>query len=149
MSKLDLLFDEEEFADAFDSVEDDSRSNVRPDATVWLEGGATAAGAGMVWGHGEMHYQGSDHAFDIVGLSIAGLYTASISATGIVPYLRKLSDFSGSYSVPTNGAAVAGGGSTAYLRNERGVLIRLAVTDAGQRRNLSIIDVRVRLRRRS
>jgi hypothetical protein len=149
MSKLDLLFDAEQFAVAFDAAGDDSRSNFsRPDATVWLEGGASAAGTGFVWGHGNMSYQGNDHAFDIVDLSIAGLDSASITATGTVLHLRKLSDFGGNYAVPSNGAAPFRGGPGAYLKNERGVVIQLGVTDSGLRRNLSINGVRVRLRRR-
>jgi hypothetical protein len=149
MSKLDLLFDAEQFAVAFDAAANDSSSNfARPDASVWLEGGASAAGAGFVWGHGKMSYQGHDHAFDIVDLSIAGLDSASISATGTVLHLRKFSDFGGTYSVPTGGAAVFRGGSGAYLENERGVVMQWVVTDSGLRRKLSINGVRVRLKRR-
>jgi hypothetical protein len=116
---------------------------------MWLEGGTTAAGPGFVWGHGNLNYQRTEHAFDIVGLSVAGLYSAGISATGSVRHLAKVSDFSGTYSVPTHGSAVHRGGAGAHLRNERGVVIHLVVTDAGLRRHLSINDLRLRLRRRS
>jgi hypothetical protein len=149
MSTLDLLFDAKQFALAFDAIADDSRSN-RPDATMWLEGGTTAGGAGFVWGHGNIHYQRAEHAFDIVGLSVPGLHSAGITATGSVLHLGKLSDFNGtsSDSAPIHGAALQRGSSDAHLRNERGVVIHLIVTDAGLRRSLSITDLRLRLRRK-
>ncbi len=146
MEKLGLLFDAKQFALAFGAATRDSGSaEAQPDATVWLEDGAVAARAGFAWGHGRISYQGSNHAFSISGLSIADAHGTSVVATGTVMRLKKLSDFSGTYSALGAGATVAGGGSAAYLKNERGVVIKLIATDAALRFCLSANGVRTRL----
>ena len=146
MEKLGRLFDATQFALAFGAATSDSGSaEAQPDATVWLEDGAVAAGAGFAWGHGRINYQGDNHAFSISGLSIADAHGASVVATGTVMRLRKLSDFSGTYSALGAGATMAGGGSGACLKNERGVVIKLIATDAALRFSLSANGVRTRL----
>jgi len=146
MEKLGLLFDAKQFALAFGAATSDSASaEAQPDATVWLEDGAVAAGAAFAWGHGRINYQGSNHAFSISGLSIADTHRVCVVATGTVMRLRKLSDFSGTYSASGAGATVAGGGSATYLKNERGVVIKLIATDAALRFSLSANGVRTRL----
>jgi hypothetical protein len=136
-----------EFAAAFDAVGDDSRAEAsRTTAAVWLEGGITRAGAGFVWGNGEISYQGSNHAFRLSGLSIADIGAASICANGSVMHLRRLSDFSGSYSASIVGPALAGSDSVTYLKNEHGVVMRLTATDAAWRVNLPVNGLRVRLK---
>jgi hypothetical protein len=150
MDKLGLLFDAKQFAVAFGAATVDLSSaatEARPDATVWLEGGAAVAGAGFAWGHGQLNYKRDHHGFSISGLSIADVHAASISATGIVMRLRKLSDFSGTYSGLGAEATAADGGAATYLKNERGVVIKLVARDAGLRFSLSVDGVRVRLRR--
>ena len=147
MDKLNslLLATPSEFAAAFDAVGDDSRAEPsQTTATFWLEGGITPAGAGFVWGHGEISHQGSSHAFRLSGLSIADIGAASICADGSVMHLRRLSDFSGSYS-PV-GPGLAGSDSMTYLKNERGVVIKLTATDAAWRVNLLVNGLRVRLK---
>jgi hypothetical protein len=101
MDKLNelLALTPSEFADAFDAVADDSRAEPKQTtAALWLEGGITRAGAGFVWGNGEISYQGRNQAFRVSGLSIADLGAASVCAHGSVLHLRRLSDFNGSYS---------------------------------------------------
>jgi hypothetical protein len=146
MEKLGRLFDATQFALAFGAATSDSGSaEAQPDATVWLEDGAVAAGAGFAWGHGRINYRGGNHAFSISGLSIADAHGVSVVATGTVMRLRKLSDFSGTYSVLGAGATMAGGGSGACLKNERGVVIKLIAADAAVRFSLSANGVRTRL----
>ena len=146
MEKLGLLFDAKQFALAFDAATSDSGSaEAQPDATVWLEDGTAAARAGFAWGHGRINYRGSNHAFSISGLSIADAHGAGVAATGTVMRLRKLSDFSGTYSASGAGSTLAGGGAAAYLKNERGVVIKLIATDAALRFCLSANGVRTRL----
>jgi outer membrane immunogenic protein len=149
MDKLNslLIATPSEFAAAFDAVEGDSRAAAsRTTATFWLEGGITPAGAGFVWGRGEISYQGGSHAFRLSGLSIADIGAASICADGSVAHLRRLSDFNGSYA-PV-GLEAAGNDSMTYLKNEHGVVIKLAATDAAWRVNLSVKGLRVRLKHR-
>jgi len=148
MEKLGALFDPKQFALAFGAAAGDPRSvatEARPDATVWLEGGAAVAGAGFAWGDGRITYKRSRHGFSISGLSIADVHAAGISATGIVIRLEKLSDFSGNYSGVGAEATASGGGSATYLKNERGVVIKLLATVNGLRFRVSVNGVRVEL----
>ena len=70
-----------EFAAAFDAAGDDCRTDAtQTTAAFWLEGGITQAGAGFVWGKGEMSYRGCNHAFRLSGLSIADVDAANICA---------------------------------------------------------------------
>ena len=152
MDKLNrlLVATPPEFEAAFDAVRDGSRAEAgQTTAALWLQGGITPAGAGFVWGHGEISYRGSNHAFRLSGLSIADIGAASICADGSVMHLRRLSDFSGSYSASIAGPAMAGSDSVTYLKNERGVVIKLTATDAAWRINLLVKGLRVRLKHRN
>jgi hypothetical protein len=150
MDKLNrlLVATPSEFAAAFDAVGDDrpARSS-QTTAAVWLEGGITRAGAGFVWGNGEISYRGSNHAFRLSGLSLAEIGAASICASGSVTHLGRLSDFSGNYAASiAAGPAEPGTDSATYLKNERGVVMRLTATDAAWRVNLLVNGLRVRLK---
>jgi hypothetical protein len=117
-----------------------------PDATVSLDAGSIAAGIGYVWGHGKVDYQNTPHKFSISGLSLLDVGGASISATGYVYHLSKLSDFAGKYTSYSAGVTIAGGGSAAYLKNEHGVVIKLTSTTEGLRFNLATGGVTVTLK---
>ena len=121
-------------------------SDTQPDANVVLSGGSVAAGIGYVWGKGQLTYHGSSHEFSISGVSIADAGVASISATGNVYNLNKVSDFAGDYVAVAAGITIAGGGSASYLRNEHGVIIKLIATSVGLRFNLSANGVNVKLK---
>jgi hypothetical protein len=122
-------------------------TEAQPDAVIWLQGGAAVAGAGFAWGHGQINHKFSRHSFSISGLSVANVRVASISATGLVMGLGKLSNFGGSYSRIWWGpdATALGDDSATYLKNERDVVIKLVATDAGLRFRLSVNGVRVKL----
>jgi hypothetical protein len=137
-----------EFAAAFGAATKDSTNEVSQlEVTLWLEGGL-APGAGFMWGHGQITYQGNNHPFRISGLSAADVGAVSMCAAGSVTHLRKLSDFSGNYSASGAGAIVAGG-CTTFLQNQHGVVIQLTAKDAGRRISLPINGVRVRLKRQT
>lgn len=117
-----------------------------PVATVQLEGGAVAAGIGFVWGNGTIKYQDTERKFKVSGLSIVDVGAASLTATGDVYHLSKLSDFDGNYVAWSAGLAVGGGGSATYLKNENGVVLKLVSTQSGIRFNLSSNGVRITLK---
>ena len=117
-----------------------------PDATLQLHGGSVAAGIGYIWGHGKVSYQGSDHSFNIRGVSVVDVGGASITATGVVMHLDKLGDFSGRYVAWGAGVTLAGGGSAVYMKNEHGVVIKLLSSTVGLRFNLSGNGVKVTLK---
>jgi hypothetical protein len=116
-----------------------------PDATVEFSGGAVAAGIGYQWGHGDIVYQGQKHRFSVSGLSIVDVGIANISGSGVVYNLHSLQDLSGNYVAVTAGLTVAGGGEADYLKNEKGVVIKLLGTSKGLRFNLSANGMKVQL----
>jgi hypothetical protein len=135
------------FAAAFNAIGDGARAQPgQTSAAFWLEGGMTCAGSGFVWGNGEISYQGRNYAFRLSGLSIADIGAASVCANGSVMHLRKLSDFSGSYSASLPEPPVAGREPVTFLKNERGVVMKLTATDAAWRINLQLNGLRVRLK---
>lgn len=116
-----------------------------PDATLSLEGGSVAAGVGYVWGSGTLDFGGAPHKVKMSGLSIVDVGAAKIDASGSVYNLKKISDFDGTYTTFAAGATVAGGGGVAYLRNQKGVVIRLDSTTEGLRFNLSASGVTLKV----
>jgi hypothetical protein len=128
------------------STSTDTPVDTPPDGTLNLQGGSLAAGIGFVWGHGTVNYQGDDHKFNIHGVSVVDVGGATISATGVVMHLEKLSDFAGTYVAWGAGVTVAAGGSVVYMKNEHGVVIKLLSKTEGLRFNLSGNGVKVTLR---
>jgi len=116
-----------------------------PDATIELSGGAVAAGIGYQWGHGDVVYQGQKHRFSLSGLSIVDVGATSYTASGVVYNLHNLSDLSGHYGAAGAGLTVAGGGEADYLKNEKGVVIKLLAASKGLRFNLSASGVTIKL----
>jgi hypothetical protein len=116
-----------------------------PDATVEFSGGAVAAGIGYQWGHGDVIYQGQKHRFSVSGLSIVDVGIVNISGSGVVYNLHNLQDLDGNYVAATAGLTVAGGGEADYLRNEKGVVIKVLGTSKGLRFNLSANGMKVQL----
>ena len=117
-----------------------------PDATVELSGGAVAAGIGYQWAHGDVVYQGQKHHFSLSGLSIVDVGVANITGSGVVYNLHNLQDLNGNYVAATAGLTVAGGGEADYLRNEKGVVIKLLATSKGLRFNLSGNGMKIQLK---
>jgi hypothetical protein len=131
---------------AQDSQTDQSTSTAeQPDATLDLTGGTFAIGVGFVWGSGTLQYDGARRTFKFSGVSVIDAGGAHIKATGDVYHLQNLQDFDGHYTIASAGVTVAGGGSVAVLRNERGVVIKLHATSTGLRFNFASEGVKVTL----
>lgn len=124
----------------------DASSLVResPGAIVWLEDTAAIARARFTSGDGELMYQGTKHSFSISGLSTADSPASRILATGIVKRLRTLFNFAGNYEVVES--RLATGDRFAYLRNERGVLIKLIAKHAGLRFRVAANGLQIRFK---
>jgi hypothetical protein len=116
-----------------------------PDATIELSGGVVAAGIGYQWGHGDVVYQGQKHRFSLSGLSIVDVGASSYTASGLVYNLHNIQDVNGHYAAAGAGLTVAGGGEADYLRNEKGVVIKLLAASKGLRFNLSANGMKVQL----
>jgi hypothetical protein len=118
-----------------------------PSGYVWLNGGVIAIGIGYSWGHGTL-YDSKDqkqYKFKISGVSVADVGGAGITAEGEVYNLTNPSDLGGKYSAVTAGVTVIEGGSVAYLKNEKGVVIKLHSQTGGIRFNLSANGMHVTL----
>jgi hypothetical protein len=102
-----------------------------PDATIDLTGGVVGLGVGVEWAKGTLHYQGQAVPVTVKGMSIASVGAGRISASGEVYHLKNLSDFSGNYTAVSAGAALAGGGAVAAMRNDKGVVIEMRSTTQG------------------
>ena len=118
-----------------------------PSAYVWLSGGSVAIGIGYTWGHGTL-YNSKDqkeYKFKLSGVSIADVGGAGITAEGEVYNLTTPADLSGNYSAVTAGVTIIEGGSVAYLKNDKGVVIKLHSQTGGLRFNLSANGMRITL----
>ena len=118
-----------------------------PSGYVWFSGGSVAVGIGYTWGHGTLYYSKDqkEYKFKLSGVSVADVGGAGISAEGEVYNLTSPADLSGDFSAVTAGLTVIEGGSIAYLKNDKGVVIVLHSQTAGLRFNLSANGVRLTL----
>jgi|SRR5271163_1663776 len=118
-----------------------------PSAYVWLSGGAVGVGIGYTWGHGTL-YNSKDqkqYKFKLSGVSVADVGGAGITAEGEVYNLASPTDLSGNFSAVTAGFTIGAGGSVAYLKNEKGVVIKLHSQTGGLRFNLSAEGMHITL----
>jgi hypothetical protein len=118
-----------------------------PSAYVWLSGGSVAIGIGYTWGHGTLYYSKDQkqYKFKLSGVSIADVGGAGITAEGEVYNLTTPADLTGNYSAVTAGVTIIEGGSVAYLKNEKGVVIKLHSQTGGLRFNLSANGMHITL----
>ena len=118
-----------------------------PSGYVWYSGGSVAVGIGYTWGHGTL-YNSKDqkqYSFKLSGVSIADVGGAGINAEGEVYNLTSPADLAGNYSAVTAGVTIIEGGSVAYLKNEKGVVIKLHSQTGGLRFNLSANGMHITL----
>jgi hypothetical protein len=118
-----------------------------PSGYVWYSGGSVAAGIGYTWGHGTL-YNSKDqkqYAFKLSGVSVADVGAAGINAEGEVYNLNSPADLAGNYSAVTAGLTIIEGGSVAYLKNDKGVVIKLHSQTGGLRFNLSANGMHITL----
>jgi hypothetical protein len=118
-----------------------------PSAYVRLSGGSVAIGIGYSWGRGTL-YNSKDqkqYKFKLSGVSVADVGGAGITAEGEVYNLASPQDLSGNYSAVTAGVTIIEGGSIAYLKNEKGVVIKLHSQTGGLRFNLSANGIHITL----
>src|ERR1700730_12698566 len=92
-----------------------------PSGYVWYSGGSIAIGIGYTWGHGTL-YNSKDqkqYMFKLLGVSVADVGGAGITAEGEVYNLATPADLTGNYSALTAGVTIIEGGSVAYLKNNQ------------------------------
>lgn len=119
----------------------------KPDATVSFSGGAVAAGVGVSWGDGTLHYKGKDYPFRLKGLTVVDVGASAVKAAGEVYHLKRLEDFNGNYTAVSAGATVAGGASVTAMENQKGVVMELRSTRQGLQFSTAVEGVAIELRR--
>ena len=119
----------------------------KPAATVELSGGSLAAGVGIDWATGVLHYDGRDVPIDVKGVSFARVGASTVTASGEVYQLTRLSDFAGTYSAVSAGAAFNNGRGVTAMQNDQGVMINLRSTAAGMDLDLGVKALQVSLAR--
>jgi hypothetical protein len=118
-----------------------------PSGTLKLTSKAVAVGIGVSWGDGTLSYGGKNHTFSVDGLSVADLGISSVTTSGEVFNLTKLSDFSGNYVAGEAGIAIAGGPTDQILKNQNGVVLRLHGTQTGARLTLAAQGVKLTIKK--
>src|ERR1700680_4777691 len=99
-----------------------------PSGTVSISSKSVAVGIGVSWGDGTLTYGGKTYTFSLQGLSVLDLGISTITSTGEVFNLKTASDFSGNYAAGEAGIAIAGGQNDVIMKNEKGVGVRLHVS---------------------
>jgi len=118
-----------------------------PSAYVWFSGGTVAAGIGYTWGHGTLYYSKDQkqYKFKLSGISVVDVGATGLNAEGEVYNLTSPADLSGNFTAVTAGLTIAEGGSIAWLRNEKGVVVKLHSQTGGLRFNLSANGMHITL----
>ncbi len=116
-------------------------------STVAVAAEGDSAAPGYTWGHGTLYYSKDQkqYTFKLSGVSIADVGAAGITAEGEIYNLSSPADLSGNYSAVTAGVTVIEGGSIAYLKNDKGVVIKLHSQTGGLRFNLSANGMHITL----
>ena len=109
----------------------------KPDGTVTIDSTQFALVLGGSTGGGKLTFQGKTHDFKLGGLTVginAGL--TKIEAAGEVYDLKDLSKFPGTYTQWDASATLGGGAGALYLKNQNGVVMKLASRNKGLQINV-------------
>ena len=118
----------------------------KPSGTVEMATTSVAAGVGVVWGDGTLHYQNASYAFSLQGLSVVDVGASSITTTGEVFDLKNPEDLAGNYVAGAAGIALAGGADGIVMQNDHGVVLRLHGMEKGLRFQLGAQGVSIKLK---
>jgi hypothetical protein len=121
-------------------------SGDKPSGTVSINTSSVAVGVGYSWGNGVLNLQGKEYKFRIKGLSVLDVGVSSISATGHVYHLYKVSDFPGTFTAVEAGFAVGGGAGAQTMENQYGVVMTLTSSKAGLKLKLAPEGLKVQLK---
>lgn len=125
----------------------EEKKKVASDATIELESTSVAAGVGISWGKGELHYKGKTYSLEVDGLTVGSVGASSIKAKGDVYHLTKLEDFDGNYAAVVGGATVGGGGGGLAMKNQNGVVVELVATTQGVSLTAGVSGVKLAIKK--
>ena len=97
-------------------------------------------------GSGTLFYQGQSYPLNVGGVSLgATIGAASADMTGEVYNLTSPADIQGTYTAISAGIAIVGGGKTASLKNNRGVVIKVSGKQVGLKISLDLSGLSINL----
>jgi len=124
----------------------DAADEAQPSGTIEMASTSVAAGVGVVWGDGTLHYRDATYAFSVQGLSVGDVGVSSITTSGEVFDLKTPQDLAGNYVAGAAGIAVAGGADDIIMKNDHGVVLRLHGMEKGVRFQLGAQGVSIKLK---
>ena len=121
-----------------------------PEGTLKITSRLVAPGVGLSWGDGILTYKGEDYPFTFQANGLfrdvdAGITAAELS--GQVFNLKSPGDFGGNYQKVEAKNAEIGAGSSATMKNEKGVTVNLMSTVAGRKFNLAREGMNIELKK--
>jgi hypothetical protein len=118
----------------------------QPSGTIEMSSTSLAAGVGVVFGDGTLHYENASYPFSLQGLSVSDVGISSITTTGEVFDLKTPQDLAGNYVAGAAGIAIAGGADDVIMKNDHGVVLRLHGMEKGIRFQLGAQGVSIKLK---
>jgi len=107
------------------------------DGSVSIDSTNFALVIGGSTGGGQLKFQDKTYDFKITGLSAGvNVGVSKIEANGFVYDLKDIAKFPGTYTAFSAGAAAIAGAGGIYLKNENGVIMKLASTSKGLQLNV-------------
>jgi hypothetical protein len=95
-----------------------------------------SSGIGLSWGEGVLSYKGKDYPFTFHAsgrLREVDTKATAAELSGQVFNLKNVEDFSGNYKSAEREKPVAGGGTRATIKNQKGVVVNLVSTVEGRK----------------
>ncbi|MFO1090048.1 MAG: hypothetical protein U1E46_10795 [Hyphomicrobiales bacterium] len=103
---------------------------------------------GVGSGSGNIWFNGKRWPFSVGGVSMgATIGLASVDFVGRAYNVRNVHDIQGTYTVVGTGVAVAGGASSARLRNSRGVILEVRGRQVGFMASIDMSGLTIRMSR--
>ena len=121
-----------------------------PDGTLNIKSRMVAPGTGLSWGEGLLSYKGQDYPLTFEARGLFRNVDAEITAaelSGQVFNLKSPDDIAGNYHMVEAKEAESGAGSSATIKNEKGVVINLVSAIAGRKFNLALSGLDVELKK--
>ena len=118
----------------------------KPVGKVSIESTSIAAGIGVSWGEGKLHFHGKEYRFSIDGLTLVDIGISKANAVGDVYDLKEVGQFEGTYVAGEAGFALAGGMGGMSLRNQNGVVMHLRSVTQGAKLQLGPAGLTIKLK---
>ena len=121
-----------------------------PEGALKITTRTVAPGTGLSWGEGLLSYKGQDYPLTFEARGLFRNVDAEITAaelSGQVFNLKGPEDIAGNYQMVESKETENGGGSSATIKNEKGVVINLVSTVAGRKFNLALSGLDVELKK--